>query len=91
VTQAKAMSYLASARCRERDRSERRRALSAAKACVGKAVRFAGQQALPLQGKVAMSAELAIDHYCKRLTLIDAQLGSSSHGAAQHIAMPLDL
>jgi alkylation response protein AidB-like acyl-CoA dehydrogenase len=91
VTQAKAMSYLASARCRERDRSERRRALSAAKACVGKAVRFAGQQALPLQGKVAMSAGLAIDHYCKRLTLIDAQLSSSSHGAAQHIAMPLDL
>ena len=91
VTQAKAMSYLATARCRERDRSERRRVLSAAKACVGKAARFAGQQALQLQGEIGMSAGLAIDHYCKRLALIDAQLSISSHGAAQHIAMPLDL
>ena len=91
ATQAKSMSYLASARCRERDRSERRRALSAAQDCVGKAARFAGQQALPLHGKVGMSAELAINQYCRRLTLIEAQLSISSHGAAQHIAMPLDL
>ena len=91
ATQAKSMSYLASARCRERDRSERRRALSAAKACVSKAVRFAGQQAVLLQGKVPMPAELAINHYCRRLALIEAQLSISSHGAAQHIAMPLDL
>jgi len=91
VTQAKSMSYLASARCRERDRSERRRALSAARACVAKAARFAGQQAQQFQGEIGMSAALAINHYCRRLSLIDAQLSVSSHGAAQHMAIPLDL
>ena len=91
VMQAKSMSYLATARCRERGRSERHRALSAAKGCVGKAVRLAGQQALQLQGEIGMSTGLVIDHYCKRLTLIEVQLSISSHGAAQHIALPLDL
>jgi alkylation response protein AidB-like acyl-CoA dehydrogenase len=89
--QARSMSRLASARCRERDRAERRRVLSAAKACVGKAARFAEQQAQRFQGEIAMSAALTIDHYCKRLTLIDAQLSISSHDAAQRIAIPLDL
>jgi alkylation response protein AidB-like acyl-CoA dehydrogenase len=40
ATQAKSMSYLATGRCRDPDRAERRRALSAAKAYVGKAARF---------------------------------------------------
>jgi alkylation response protein AidB-like acyl-CoA dehydrogenase len=77
--QAKSMSYLATSRCREPDRSERRRALSAAKAFVGKAARFVGQQAVQLRGGMGMSAELAISHYFTRLTLINATFGEFDH------------
>jgi alkylation response protein AidB-like acyl-CoA dehydrogenase len=79
ATQAKSMSYLATGRCRERDRSERRRALSAAKAFVGKAARFVGQQAVQLHGGMGMSAEVPISHYFKRLTLINATFGDIDH------------
>jgi alkylation response protein AidB-like acyl-CoA dehydrogenase len=77
--QTSAMSNLATARCRERDRSERHRALSAAQACVLRAARVAGQQALQLQDEVGKSTQFAIDHYCRRLTVLDAQLSTWSH------------
>jgi alkylation response protein AidB-like acyl-CoA dehydrogenase len=79
ATQAKSMSYLATGRCRDPDRSERRRALSAAKAYVGKAARFVGQQAVQLHGGMGMSAELPISHYFKRLTMINATFGDVDH------------
>jgi alkylation response protein AidB-like acyl-CoA dehydrogenase len=79
ATQAKSMSFLATGRCREPDRSERRRALSAAKAFVGKAARFVGQQAVQLHGGMGMSAELGISHYFKRLTMINATFGDIDH------------
>jgi alkylation response protein AidB-like acyl-CoA dehydrogenase len=79
ATQAKSMSYLATSRCRERDRSERRRILSAAKAFVGKAARFVGQQAVQLHGGMGTAAELAVRHYFKRLTMINASCGDSDH------------
>jgi alkylation response protein AidB-like acyl-CoA dehydrogenase len=77
--QAKSMSYLATSRCRKPDRSERRQALSAAKAFVGKAARFVGQQAVQLRGGMGMSAELPISHYFTRLTLINATFGGFDH------------
>jgi len=79
ATQAKSMSYLATGRCRDPDRSERRRALSAAKAYVGKAARFVGQQAVQLHGGMGISAELPISHYFKRLTMINATFGDVDH------------
>jgi alkylation response protein AidB-like acyl-CoA dehydrogenase len=79
ATQARSMSYLATGRCRERDRAERRRALSASKAFVGKAARFVGQQAVQLHGAMGMSAELAVSHYFKRLTMINATFGDVDH------------
>jgi len=79
ATQAKSMSYLATGRCRDPDRSERRRALSAAKAYVGKAARFVGQQAVQLHGGMGMSAELSISHYFKRLTMINSTFGDVDH------------
>jgi alkylation response protein AidB-like acyl-CoA dehydrogenase len=78
ATQAKAMSYLATDRCRERDRAERRRALTAAKTFVGKAARFVGRHAVQLHGQ-GTSAELAVNHYCKRLTMINATFGDIDH------------
>jgi alkylation response protein AidB-like acyl-CoA dehydrogenase len=79
ATQAKSMSYLATGRCREPDRAERRRALSAAKAFIGKAARFVGQQAVQLHGAMGMTEELAVSHYFKRLTLINATFGDVDH------------
>jgi hypothetical protein len=70
------MSYLATGRCRERDRLERRRALSAAKAFVGRAARHIGQTSAQLKvpGK---TAELMIGQYCKRLNTIHATFGDT--------------
>lgn len=79
ATQAKSMSYLATVRCRDPDRFERRRALSTAKAFVGKAARFVGQQALQLHGGTDLSGELSISHYCKRLAQINATLADAGH------------
>lgn len=87
ATQARSMSLLATGRCGTPDPIERRRALSAAKAFVGKAARFVGQQAVQLHGGMGMSAELAVSHYFKRLTLINATWGDVDH----HVGVVADL
>ncbi len=55
----------------------RARAVSAAKATVGRAARFIGQQAVQLHGGMGMTEELAIGHYFKRLTAIQYEFGST--------------
>ena len=87
ATQARSMSFLATGRCREPDRVRRRRALSGAKAFIGKAARFVGQQAVQLHGGMGMSAELCVSHYFKRLTLINATWGDVDH----HVGIVGDL
>jgi alkylation response protein AidB-like acyl-CoA dehydrogenase len=87
ATQARSMSFLATGRCREPDRVQRRRALSAAKAFIGKAARFIGQQAVQLHGGMGMSAQLSVSHYFKRLTLINATWGDVDH----HVGIVGDL
>jgi alkylation response protein AidB-like acyl-CoA dehydrogenase len=79
ATQARSMSYLATSCCQARDRSERRRILSAAQAFVSRAVRFVGQQAMQLHGGTGIAADRAIGHYFKRLTMINACVGDSDH------------
>jgi hypothetical protein len=76
ATQAKAMSYLATGRCRERDRLVRRRALAAATAFVGKAARCIGQKAAA-QPSAATNPEVV--QYCKRLHMINAIFADSGH------------
>jgi alkylation response protein AidB-like acyl-CoA dehydrogenase len=87
ATQARSMSFLATGRCREPDRVQRRRALSAAKAFIGKAARFVGQQAVQLHGGMGMSTQLSVSHYFKRLTLINATWGDVDH----HVGIVGDL
>jgi alkylation response protein AidB-like acyl-CoA dehydrogenase len=77
--QAKSMSYLASDHCRDRDRSERRRVLLAAKTSVGKAARCVGQQALQLHSGLGKPVELTVNHYFQRLMMIDATFGDLDH------------
>jgi alkylation response protein AidB-like acyl-CoA dehydrogenase len=78
TAQSRSMSFLATGRC-QAGRAERRRALSSAKAFIGKAARFVAQQSMQLHGGMGMSAQLPISHYFKRLTLINAAWGDVDH------------
>jgi alkylation response protein AidB-like acyl-CoA dehydrogenase len=74
---ARSMSYLAALRCTAKDVNERRRALSAAKAVIGQAGRFVGQQAVQLHGGMGMTDELKVSHLFKRLTATQLMFGDS--------------
>ncbi|GAB3237515.1 acyl-CoA dehydrogenase family protein [Mycolicibacterium hippocampi] len=78
VEQAAAAVYLAIINL-EADDASRARAVSAAKATVGRAAQFVGQQAVQLHGGMGMTEELAIGHYFKRLTAIQFEFGSTDH------------
>jgi len=79
VEQARSMMYLAAAKADSRDATDRRRALSAAKALIGQAARFVGQQAVQLHGGIGVTDEVNVSHYFKRLTLINATFGDADH------------
>ncbi len=74
---ARSMSYLAALRCMAADVGERRRALSAAKAVIGQAGRFVGQQAVQLHGGMGMTDDLKVSHLFKRLTAAQVMFGDS--------------
>ena len=57
------------------DETERRRAVSAAKAHAGEAGRLVGQSAVQIHGGMGIIEEVAIGHYLKRLTAIDRLFG----------------
>ncbi len=77
LEQARSMSYLAALRCTDEDVRERRRALSAAKAVLGQAARFIGQQSVQLHGGMGMTDELKVSHWFKRLTAAQLMFGDS--------------
>jgi len=79
AVQARSMSLLATGRCAAGDRALRHHDVSAAKAFIGKAARFVGQEAVQLHGGMGMSAELIVSHYFKRLTMINATFGDVDH------------
>jgi len=62
----------------------RARAVSAAKATVGRAARFVGQQAVQLHGGMGMTEELAIGHYFKRLTALQYEFGSTDYHVSRY-------
>lgn len=66
------------------DADQRARAVSAAKATVGRAARFIGQNAVQLHGGMGMTEELAIGHYFKRLTAVQYEFGSTDHHLARY-------
>jgi alkylation response protein AidB-like acyl-CoA dehydrogenase len=75
LEQARSMSFLAALRCCHENVLERRKALSAAKAVVGHAARYIGQQAVQLHGGMGMTDELIVSHWFKRLTAADLMFG----------------
>jgi alkylation response protein AidB-like acyl-CoA dehydrogenase len=65
----------------------RARAVSAAKATVGRAARFVGQNAVQLHGGMGMTEELAIGHYFKRLTALQFEFGSTDFHRARYATL----
>lgn len=54
---------------------DRDRALSAAKALIGKSGRFVAESAIQLHGGIGMTWEYSMPHYAKRVVMIDHVLG----------------
>ncbi|MGH8679434.1 MAG: acyl-CoA dehydrogenase family protein [Burkholderiales bacterium] len=83
VEQARSMAILAAGTVDCESAYQRSRAVAAAKALIGRAGRFVGQQAIQLHGGMGMTDELAVGHYFKRLTAIDILFGDASHQRAR--------
>jgi alkylation response protein AidB-like acyl-CoA dehydrogenase len=82
IEQARSMALMAAALVDHPQRIERRKALSAAKAMIGRSGNFVGQQAVQLHGGMGMTAELSVGDYFKRLTCIDKTWGNTEHHVA---------
>jgi hypothetical protein len=82
VEQAVSMTYMAT--IKSADAAERSKAAAAAKVQIGKACRFVGQNAIQLHGGMGMTDEMAIGHYFKRASMIEAAFGSTDHHLARY-------
>jgi len=74
---SRSMLYRALAAVANPDRQARRKALSAAKALIGRSGRFVGSQGIQLHGGIGMSDEYIIAHLFKRLAVIEVLFGNS--------------
>ena len=79
LEQARSMAYVAAAHADHADAVRRRKAISAAKAVVGRHARFVGENAVQLHGGMGMTDDLAVGHYFKRLSSIDMTWGNTEH------------
>jgi pimeloyl-CoA dehydrogenase small subunit len=83
LEQARSMMYLAAMSVGEADAAARARAMSAAKAQIGRSGKFIGQQATQLHGGIAMTYEYKLGHLFKRITMIDMAYGDAEHHLAR--------
>ena len=74
--QAQSASLMANLKLDEPDGA---RAVSAAKAAVGKYARAVGEGAVQVHGGIGMTDELNVGHYFKRLVLLETLYGSPDH------------
>ncbi|OWW19353.1 acyl-CoA dehydrogenase family protein [Noviherbaspirillum denitrificans] len=86
--QARSMATLAAVKVSSPDANERRRNVSAAKARVGQALKYVGQQAVQLHGGMGVTNELPAAHHFKRLTMIELTLGDTDHHLARFASLP---
>ncbi len=89
LEQAISMTYMAHIKLGE-PAPERAKSLSAAKAQIGRACKFVGQNAIQLHGGMGMTDEMAIGHYFKRATLIEGEFGSVDHHLRRYETLSLD-
>lgn len=88
LEQARSMAMLAAVKAGSADAVERRRTVSAAKARIGEAMKFIGQQAVQLHGGMGVTNELPAAHLFKRLAVIELTLGDTDHHLARFAAQP---
>jgi alkylation response protein AidB-like acyl-CoA dehydrogenase len=87
--QIRSMAIVAAVNADTEDHVARRRAISGAKAYVGQASRFVGQQAVQLHGAMGIVDEHIVSHYFKRLTVIDLTFGDADYHLARYSDLPL--
>ena len=73
------MAIVAAAGSNHEDRAQRLRMVSAAKALVGQAARYVGQQAVQLHGGIGVTDEYIGSHYFKKLTQLELTFGDTQH------------
>ena len=73
------------------ERIVRERALSAAKASIGRIGTLVAEECIQLHGGIGMTWELPLAHYAKRLVMIDHQLGDEDHHLERYIALGREL
>ena len=88
MEQARSMATLAAVKVSSENVEERRRTLSAAKARIGQAARYIGQQAVQLHGGMGVTNELPVAHMFKRLTTIELSFGDTDNHLARFVAQP---
>ena len=84
--QSISMTYMATLRLGE-DEAARKKAVSAAKVRIGQAGKFVGEESIQIHGGMGMTDELAVGHYFKRLTMINAELGNVDHHMKRYTAL----
>jgi alkylation response protein AidB-like acyl-CoA dehydrogenase len=87
LQEATAITYLLNATLAEEGPSCSRLA-AAAKARVGEAARYVGEQAIQLHGGMGMTDELNVGHYFKRLLAINIQFGDAAYHLTNFARMP---
>ena len=83
VEQARSMALFATVMAAEPDATERARAISAAKAQIGRAGKQVGQEAIQLHGGIGMTMEYQVGHHFKRVTMIDQMFGDADSHLAR--------
>jgi alkylation response protein AidB-like acyl-CoA dehydrogenase len=76
--QSVSMTYMATLKL-DLPASERAKAVSAAKAYVGRACTQVGQWAVQTHGGIGLTEELALSHYFKRASMIEQALGTADY------------
>lgn len=87
IEQARSLAYLAAVKLDGDDARERARAVHAAKARAGRAIKFVGQSAIQMHGGMGMTDELPASHWFKRISMIEATLGDTDHHLAAFAAL----
>jgi alkylation response protein AidB-like acyl-CoA dehydrogenase len=82
--QIRSMAIVAAVNADAEDAAARSHAISGAKAYIGQAARFVGQQAVQLHGAMGIVDELIVSHYFKRLTMIDLTFGDADFHLARY-------
>jgi pimeloyl-CoA dehydrogenase small subunit len=82
LEEARSLALLATMMVDERNATERRKAIAAAKVQIGRSGRIVGQGAIQLHGGIGMTMEYKVGHYFKRVTMIDSLFGNADHHLA---------